>query len=136
MNNHSINQNFKTNVCPDFFPCADGSYTTRIARGACSKHGGLLSVNAKPKKTRQPKQIIPTPVVPNIPEPIEIEIPEQVEIWPTQDQEQYLDIDKINGMEIKSNRMGITEFVLYSDNVGKILAGAVLAFLTYKAIKK
>ena len=41
---------FKSNKCPEFYPCEDGTFTDKKGKGACSFHGGML-IQGKSKKS-------------------------------------------------------------------------------------
>jgi len=48
---HKLNGIFKTNKCPEFYECTDGTFTDNTGKGACSSHGGMLIIGKKTKIT-------------------------------------------------------------------------------------
>jgi hypothetical protein len=55
LNFNSIGAIFKTDKCPDFYECNDGTFSTSNGRGACAGHGGLKN---KPKRQAKKKSTI------------------------------------------------------------------------------
>lgn len=55
LNFNSIGAIFKTDKCPDFYECNDGTFSTSNGRGACAGHGGLKN---KPKRQAKKKSTV------------------------------------------------------------------------------
>jgi hypothetical protein len=55
LNFNSIGAIFKTDKCPDFYECNDGTFSTSNGRGACAGHGGLKN---KPKRKAKKKKTV------------------------------------------------------------------------------
>lgn len=53
---------YKKNKCPDFYPCMDGTFTTKQGKGVCSFHGGMLIQGKAPKKVKPTKPSRDSPV--------------------------------------------------------------------------
>ena len=59
-NKHRINAIFKTNKCPEFYPCTDGTFTDKTGKGSCSQHGGMLIIGKKKPAKKKPAKKKPS----------------------------------------------------------------------------
>lgn len=79
---HKINAIYKTNKCPEFYPCTDGTFSDKTGKGACSSHGGMLIIGKeKPKKKKTPAKKTPAKKPDHKPKPKKQIFPQSLEAF-------------------------------------------------------